>query len=522
MTTEDQSQSRPEIVPINNETQAAADRRRDRDELEALQTAIGNFWAQEYADQFCYDHGNGRWMVWDGVRWAIDEARYSLNRMSNFIEFQRARNAAFNKAANVGFARGALEIASVSRHMARRTADFDADPYVLGTPEGYIDLITGEHHEPDRSKYITHQTALAPAKSDACPKWIDFLTEAHEGQEDAIDWLQKVAGEALLGRSTSAHFVFFHGTGGNGKSVFTGVLLRILDEYATVAQSGTFTMPAGKSGYRGHMQVLARLRGKRLVIASEPDEGEQWDMGRVKEWTGGNKIAANFMRQDSIEFLPQALLIMEANVKLPVATIDNSVARRLRFLVWPHTFDGPGNEHKVDRNLLERLIDEEGPQILAWMIRGAQRVIEEGLGSCGTVRDSSADYLKEQDVIARFISDCLAFNPDVVPGVFLGDVTAVYNEWARHNEQPPRKYIGGKLRDKGISVTKSSSLSYVRQMELTAEGREHMSAILARRLRDRDLSKSDARRWDDILRTWKLTGEDGDALSDLLSNPSSD
>jgi putative DNA primase/helicase len=49
---------------------------------------------------------------------------------------------------------------------------------------------------------------------------------------------------------------------------------------------------------------VAALRGARLVTATETEEGRRWAESRIKALTGGDKIAARFMRQDFFEFQP--------------------------------------------------------------------------------------------------------------------------------------------------------------------------------------------------------------------------
>jgi putative DNA primase/helicase len=45
----------------------------------------------------------------------------------------------------------------------------------------------------------------------------------------------------------------------------------------------------------------ARLRGARLVTATKTEAGRHWAESRIKELTGGERIAARFMRQNFFE-----------------------------------------------------------------------------------------------------------------------------------------------------------------------------------------------------------------------------
>lgn len=488
-----------------------------RGAIEPLHTTIGRQWARENDDEFCFDHGWQVWMRWNGVIWEEDKTGTALDRMINFTSERRVAMPPRQGAplGSLGFNRSCLDVAGVSRLMARDRSHFDADPYLIGVPDGYVDLRTGEVHPPDRTKMISMMATVTPAEGD-CPEWLAFLGQAHKGQEEVIGWLQKLCGEALLGMQTSHHFAFFFGLGGNGKSQFLIALTEIMGAYAAQAQEGTFTRPDGK-GYRGHAQVLAVLEGKRLVVVSEPDEGEVWDMGRIKQWAGGNSMTADLKFKAARTFTPVGLIVMESNKQLKIETVNNAVARRLRMLVWPHKFDGPGaTEGQVVEELGRKLLDKEGPQIFAWMIKGAMRVLEEGLGSTPIITQASNAYMKEQDHTQRFIEDCFVVNEHVVPGVDLQDASAIYGQWAHLNEAPPRKNIGGKLSDKGLVISKNHSRRYIRGMELSEEGMTLMSQVLSHRFNEDKLSKTDAARWSDVLRGWRLSGKEQERMSDLL------
>lgn len=512
MTNETDGPRRPTIVPMNAPGVAQA---AERDAVEPLQTRVGRHWAQENADVFAYVAKTETWMRWDGSRWEAEETNAAMDSMTSFIEALRVRDPrGYKAAANLGFIRSSLAIAGASRLLARKPDDFDADPYLLGVPGGEVDLRTGTIREPRQSSMISMQTSIRPEPGE-CPKWMAFLKQAHEGQEEVVDWLQKFCGEVLLGRQTDHHFCFFYGDGGNGKSQFLDTIREILGEYGEEAQEGTFTRPDGAS-FKGHLHILARLRGKRLVTVSEPGQGDVWDLGRIKAWAGGNTITANHMRQESISYKPVGMLVCTANHQLKVETVDNAVARRLKYLIWPHKFHGDGYEHLTVTDLGAKIMAEEGPQILWWMIQGVPRVLEEGLGTVEVMKLAAKAYLREQDVDQRFVDECFVEDEEVQPGVNLRDAVTVYNEWAKINEAPARKNIGTRLEKKGLVVSKTNTERFVRKRSLSQAGMTLMSNVLMARVKSREMTKSEAGRWSSILGDWKLHGDDGAYLDGLL------
>jgi putative DNA primase/helicase len=116
---------------------------------------------------------------------------------------------------------------------------------------------------------------------------------------------------------------------------------------------------------------LAGLRGARLVTAVETEEGRRWAESRIKSLTGGEKIAARFMRQDFFEYAPQFKPIIAGNHKPGLRSVDEAIRRR--FNPIPFTVTIPPEER--DETLPEKL-KSELPGILAWMITGCTDWLE--------------------------------------------------------------------------------------------------------------------------------------------------
>ena len=108
-----------------------------------------------------------------------------------------------------------------------------------------------------------------------------------------------------------------------------------------------------------------RLRGARLVTATETEEGRRWAESRIKALTGGEKIAARFMRQGFFEFQPMFKLIIAGNHKPGLRSVDEAIRRRFHLI--PFTVTIPPADR--DEHLPEKL-KFELPGILAWMFEG--------------------------------------------------------------------------------------------------------------------------------------------------------
>jgi putative DNA primase/helicase len=329
---------------------------------ESTDEALALRFTARHAGELRYVAAWGRWMIWTGAVWRFEETlrAFDLSRAicrQASAECDSARvSAAIASAKTVA---AVITLAKADRRHAATTEQWDADPWLLNTPAGTVDLRTGKlrPHEPD--DYLTKITAVAPAGE--CPLWHEFLNRITSNNGELHDFLQRVSGYALTG-STREHALFFgFGTGGNGKGVFLNTLAGIMGGYATVAPMETLTA----SGSDHHPTDLAMLRGARLVTAQETEEGRRWAEAKIKALTGGDPISARFMRQDFFTFNPTFKLFVAGNHKPALRGVDEAIRRRMHLIPFLVTI--PAAER--DPELGEKL-KAEWPGILAWMIDG--------------------------------------------------------------------------------------------------------------------------------------------------------
>lgn len=358
--------------------------------------SAANCFIEQHGDELRYCHSLGRWYRWNGFVWSIDRKG---------IAFHWARELARELSSSqdpgkryitskTSFAKGVEKFAKHDPRVAVTTEDWDRDPLLIGTPEGTVDLRSGELRAGRPSDGITKSTSVGPSAR-SCPKWLAFLEESTDGDQDLIRFLQQWCGYSLTGLTREHALVFVYGPGGNGKSVFLNVIAAIMRDYAATAAMDTFT--ASKSDK--HPADLAMLRGARLVTASETEEGRAWAEARIKLMTGGDLITARHMRQNFFTFTPQFKLMIVGNHKPILHNIDQAAQRRFNivpFTVTPRT---------PDKDLGTKLIDES-PAILQWMINGCLDWLTNGLIRPVSVTVATNAYFSDQDLMAQWLEDC--------------------------------------------------------------------------------------------------------------------
>jgi putative DNA primase/helicase len=274
-------------------------------------------------------------------------------------------------------------------------------------------------------------TDAGPADIADCPIWTRFLTESAGGDAELVRFLQQWCGYSLTGAIREHALVFVYGGGGNGKGVFMNTVSGIMGEYATMAAMDTFT--ASRSDK--HPTDLARLKGARLVTASETEKGHSWAEARIKALTGGDKIAARFMRQDFFEFQPQFKLVVIGNHKPVLHNVDDAARRRFNIVPFIRKPETPDRQ-------LEQKLQGEWPAILRWMIEGCLDWQRNGLVRPASVKETTEAYFSDQDLLGQWQAEkCDAEPTNNSKSDFVGGALRIVGEAferggraARHQE----------------------------------------------------------------------------------------
>ena len=285
--------------------------------------------------------------------------------------------------------------AQADRAFAVTSKIWDADPWLLGTPGGTVDLKTGNLRPARQEDHITKQTAVTPAETADCPKWLTFLEQATDGDKALVGFLKRWLGYCLTGDTREHALLFVYGPGGNGKGVLLNTAAGILGSYATNAAMDTFT--ASQSDR--HPTDLAMLAGARLVMTTETEEGRAWAEARIKTLTGGDPITARFMRRDFFTFMPNFKLTVSGNHKPALRNVDDAAKRRFNIAPFMNKPATPDKE-------LPAKLQAEWPGILRWMIDGCLEWQRDGLNPPKVITEATKEYFEEQDSIRQWIEEC--------------------------------------------------------------------------------------------------------------------
>lgn len=286
---------------------------------------------------------------------------------------------------------------------------WDANPYLINTPGGVVDLCTGavEPHNPRH--LLTRCTGgrkveVAPhLPGDGAPgsRWDAFLSQVLPDPETRA-YLQRFVGKSLIGKQIDHHVAMVTGTGGNGKGSMIRACATALADYFSTLPASFFV----ETQQTPHPTEIADLAGRRMCVSCEIPAGKRFDETRLKEITGGDKLKARYMGKDFFEFVPSHTVWITCNEKPRITSTDNSVWRRVRTIPFKITI--PADQ--IDRGLDDALA-AESDLVFTWALEGARAYLSDGLGTCPEVEAETADYRQSQDTLAQAIAEVCDVGP---------------------------------------------------------------------------------------------------------------
>ena len=290
--------------------------------------------------------------------------------------------------------------------LAIDVSELDKDPNLLNTPYATFDLekgMAGElPHNPE--DLITKITNCSPGDKGE-QIWSDALDTFFCSDKELIEYVQMTVGMAAIGKVYQEHMIIAYGGGANGKSTFWNTIFRVLGSYAGKISAEALTMGCK----RNVKPEMAELKGKRLIIASEMEEGVRLNTATVKQLCSTDEIQAEKKYKDPFHFVPSHTLVLYTNHLPRVGANDDGIWRRLIVIPFNAKITGKSDI----KNYADYLYDQAGPAIMKWIIEGAKKSIDANFHTdLPKVVQAAIDrYREANDWLGQFIEDHCDVDP---------------------------------------------------------------------------------------------------------------
>ena len=281
----------------------------------------------------------------------------------------------------------------------------DSNPMLLNTPGGTYYLPEGLNgwKPTDPVDLLTKVTAVVPSDTGK-DLWEDALQLFFCGDQSLIDYVQMICGLCIVGKVYLEAMIIAYGDGRNGKSTFWNVIYKVLGSYSGNISADALTVNCK----RNVKPEMAELKGKRMIIAAELQEGMRLNTSVVKQLCSTDPIFAEKKFKAPFHFEPSHTLVLYTNHLPKVGASDDGTWRRLIVIPFHAKIQGS----KDIKNYTQHLVDNAGGAVLSWLIEGARKVIAANyqITRPQCVLDAIGSYREGNDWLGNFINECCIVN----------------------------------------------------------------------------------------------------------------
>ena len=314
---------------------------------------------------------------------------------------------------------------------------FDSNAYEINTPNGIIDLHTGQLSPHRQPSLVTKLTTTSP-KEERCDRFHQFLDEVTDGDVGLQEFLQVMFGACLSGAPEAHWMAFILGPTRSGKSVIVELLAHIMGSYAHTTDGSLFRKNRNDADAN---PKLYALMGTRLVIASEVDDGH-FDSIMIKQLTGDSHITTRALYQNVITF-PRTFKIIAIGNSIPGSS-ETSKALEARMKIIPFNRSFLGRENFDLPRLLRQ--QHTAGHVLHWLVQGHMKYLNAGrkFPECSKVLGATRDYFSDQGTPAQWLGERCELDDGLGPASGYTPVREAYHDYCRWKQDRGEKPLAQK------------------------------------------------------------------------------
>ncbi len=441
---------------------------------------------EQWKDTLRFNHNRGKWMIWDGTKWNLDEKdkheRYMDETVMKLkIEASQEKNGGKKKelykwslkSQSASTFYNSIKMAKGRNGFATLESDYNKHNHLFNLANGTYDLRDNVFKTPHQREDMITNIVDAEYKpdEDMGVAWDLFLATVFDDNQELIDFVQRAVGYTMNGNVSEEVLFFCYGTGKNGKSIFFNVLDKMFGDYGMKIGADTLMQRQNE----GISNDLARIVGHRLVVSSELPESRRLNEEKVKDLTGHDKITARFLRQEFFDFFPTHTLWMYGNHKPIIKGTDEGIWRRI--LIIPFTVTISDDERRPADEIMDELMNEKSV-ILNWMIEGWKKYQMYGLQPPRIVTSATSEYRNENDIVQDFLEEFFDITNDPNDKILAKSVFVSYQTWCREYSE---RILGNrtfyrKLEEKGFKkITSTGNKKYITGLKFKPEARQKVA-----------------------------------------------
>ena len=335
-------------------------------------------------------------------------------------------------------------IEDIQDEIVHSSEEFDKDPYKLCVENGVLDLeafnpASGKTEKllPHRPEFMISKIANVyydPNKNEA--KFHQVLDTILDHNNDKKRYLSSILGYTLLGEAYEEQFYLILGKSTrNGKSlVFESYanLLGLNEGYSRQISAQTLLYSSISKSGSDPMPDIVRLKGTRMIVASEPKKGSVLNVELLKQLTGNDQICARTLHSGTYSQFENAGTIFLLANNSPDFSDDTIMdSDRLKIVTFNHHFSEQERDITL-KNIFKT--DSIKSTMLNFALSGLTDYLSKGMKPYMGMKQELQEYSYSSDYLQQFLDENVTVLPDSEPishGIKLSSLRKIYSVFAK-------------------------------------------------------------------------------------------
>lgn len=337
-----------------------------------------------------------------------------------------------------------------------RTPSKDKNKILINLRNGTLNILANSDiksqpfNQKDFLMYCLDYDYNPDAKCPLFTKYLDRVLPDKESQKV----LQELIGSIFIKNINLEKIGILLGSGANGKSVLLKIITAMLG-VQNISQMDLKALTTDRNADNNRSHLL----GKLLNFAPEINARGEQAHDLIKRMASSEAITAKLMYKDTFVMTDYAKLIFNANT-LPT-DVEHTHGFFRRFLIVH--FEQTISESEKDPDLANKIIANELPAVLNWVIEGTKRLqSNKQFSYCKKSDEILSEYQLDSDVVALWIDDRCYIPHDVITQT----LKDLYNDFVEYASQsgyrklPIDRTLAKRLRLQGFKERKGKPAAF--------------------------------------------------------------
>jgi P4 family phage/plasmid primase-like protien len=330
------------------------------------------------------------------------------NRHKNEDGSSKALADAYKKISSSSFLKGAAAFLPGLYYKKDVERLFNEKRNLFAFTNGVLDLDTFEFRMIEPDDYITVTCGYEYKEiDDSMKNKVRAFLKKIWPNDAVLEYNLGALGKSLTGENLEQVFHVYTGMGANGKSCLMDLCKLVFGDYYQTFSVTYLTKE--NDGKDKPLPELAAARYARMLVTSEPDDRDKFQVNLLKNITGNEEVSFRGMyAKHPTKYVPQFKFWILTNDMPKLSKYDQAIERRMRCVHFPTRFvynPRTENEEKRDDTLTQQFRCDEGWKygLLGLLIDSMKGLGKAALEMPQAVKEFTEAYMLENNPVGAWL-----------------------------------------------------------------------------------------------------------------------